>query len=223
MEYIISIKNLYKTYTKNNIAICALNRINLCIRQGEFISIMGASGSGKSTLMNIIGCLDAPTDGECEIFGKSTSRMSKKEISQLQSNNISYIFQSFNLISSLNALENTALPLMYRKYSRQSREKIAKAALESVGLSDRIYHLPCEMSGGQQQRTAVARALASNPDIILADEPTGNLDSKSSNAVMQTLRKMNDNGKTIILITHDANVALYADRIIKIDNGMLLP
>ncbi|MBQ7132472.1 MAG: ABC transporter ATP-binding protein [Oscillospiraceae bacterium] len=221
MENIISVRNIKKTYHKNSREIFALSGIDLDIKRGEFLSIMGASGSGKSTLMNIIGCLDTQTEGTCTIFGKDTSTLSKQELSQLRSLELSYIFQSYNLISSLSALENTALPLMYRRIPKAKREKIAKKALEDVGLIERIHHLPSEMSGGQQQRTAVARTLACNPEIIFADEPTGNLDSESSSCVINMLRRMNDNGKTIILITHDPKVALYADRIIRVENGMI--
>lgn len=218
---IINICNLKKIYRKQNRTVYALNGINLNVNSGEFLSIMGASGSGKSTLMNILGCLDVQTSGEYSIFGKNTADLSKKEISDLRSRNIGFIFQNFNLIPSLNALENVCLPLMYRKMPKYERECIAKRALIAVGLEDRLYHYPSEMSGGQQQRTAVARAIASNPDIILADEPTGNLDATSSKSVMHILRKMNNDGKTVILITHDPKVALFADKIIKIDRGVI--
>lgn len=221
MENIISVRNIKKTYLKNNREIFALGGIDLDIKRGEFLSIMGASGSGKSTLMNILGCLDTQSEGKCTIFGKDTSTLSKNELSQLRSLELSYIFQSYNLISSLSALENTALPLMYRRIPKAKRERIAKKALEDVGLIERIHHLPSEMSGGQQQRTAVARTLACNPEIIFADEPTGNLDAESSSCVINMLRRMNDAGKTIILITHDTKVALYADRIIRVENGLI--
>ncbi len=218
---IINICNLKKIYRKQNNTVYALNGINLNVNSGEFLSIMGASGSGKSTLMNILGCLDVQTSGKYRVFGKDTAELSKREISDLRSRNIGFIFQNFNLIPSLNALENVTLPLMYRKMPKYERECIAKRALTAVGLEDRIYHYPSEMSGGQQQRTAVARAIASNPDIILADEPTGNLDATSSKSVMHILRKMNNDGKTVILITHDPKVALFADKIIKIDRGVI--
>lgn len=218
---IINVCNLKKIYKKQNSTVYALNGINLNVNCGEFISIMGASGSGKSTLMNILGCLDVQSSGEYRIFGNSTETLSKKEVSDLRSRNIGFVFQNYNLIPSLNALENVMLPLMYRKIPKSEREEIAKRALTAVELENRMTHYPREMSGGQQQRTAVARAIASNPDIILADEPTGNLDAASSKSVMHILRKMNNGGKTVILITHDPKVALFADRIIKIEGGVI--
>lgn len=221
MENIISIRNITKSYYKNGQKISALGGIDLDIKKGEFLGIMGASGSGKSTLMNIIGCLDTQSQGVCTVLGKDTLKLSRRDLSHLRSNYLSYIFQSFNLISSLTALENTALPLMYKGISKSKRENAAKKALEDVGLIERIHHLPSEMSGGQQQRTAVARTLACDSEIIFADEPTGNLDAKSSNCVIEMLRRMNKNGKTVILITHDIKVASYADRIVRVENGRL--
>ncbi len=221
MENIISIRDIKKTYCKNGREITALGGIDLDVKKGEFLGIMGASGSGKSTLMNIMGCLDTQSQGVCTVLGKDTSKLTRRELSLLRSNYLSYIFQSFNLISSLSALENTALPLMYKGVSKSKRENAAKKALDDVGLIERIHHLPSEMSGGQQQRTAVARTLACDSEIIFADEPTGNLDAKSSDCVMDMLRRMNRNGKTVILITHDTKVASYADRIVKVEKGRL--
>lgn len=222
MEKIIDIKDVFKIYSSGNGTVNALNGINLTIYKGEFIAIVGQSGSGKSTLMNILGCLDSPTKGSYLLDNIDVSTLNDKELSNIRNNKIGFIFQGFNLIPTLTAYENVELPLIYRNINKQVRKEISSKALKSVGLSKRIYHKPSQMSGGQQQRVAIARALAATPAIILADEPTGNLDSESGKEVMKILNAIWKSGKTIILITHDASIAQNASRIVEVQDGKII-
>lgn len=221
-EKLIDIDNIYKIYLQGENEVRALNGVSLTINKGEFVAIVGASGSGKSTLMNMLGCLDVPTYGSYFLSGQNVSSFNDKKLSQIRNKMIGFIFQGFNLISGLNAYENVELPLIYRGLSKTERHKRCIQALSQVNLSERIKHRPCEMSGGQQQRVAIARAIAGDPQIILADEPTGNLDSQTGQQVMTILSDLNKKGITIVLITHDLNVASLASRIIKIKDGCIL-
>lgn len=222
MSELIKLSHITKTYNIGENTVFALKDINLTIKKGDFISIVGQSGSGKSTLMNIIGCLDIQTSGEYLLNNESISKMSNNKLSIIRNTTIGFIFQGFNLIPSLNAIENVELPLIYRGIKKKERQEIAYKSLIKVGLSNRIYHYPSQMSGGQQQRVAIARAIAGNPPIILADEPTGNLDSYSGNDILNILKELNNIGKTIILITHDNEIAKSASRTIKISDGNLI-
>lgn len=199
-----------------------MDGVTLDIEDGEFVTVVGASGSGKSTLMNILGCLDTPTSGRYFLDDKEIGALSDSELSDIRRHRIGFIFQSFNLITGLTALENVELPLLYRKIPKKHRENIALTALESVGLSDRALHRPAELSGGQQQRVAIARAIAADPQVILADEPCGNLDSRSGNEVLDILAGLNRNGKTIVMITHNEDTAKKARRLIRISDGKLM-
>jgi putative ABC transport system ATP-binding protein len=217
----IRLENVYKIYKLGDNEVFALNDVSLHISAHEFTSIIGPSGSGKSTLMNILGCLDVPTKGRYLLDGKEIEANTENELAEIRNNKIGFVFQGFNLLTKLNAIENVELPLVYKGITGKKRHQLAKEALESVGLGDRIYHKPTELSGGQQQRVAIARALVTKPPIILADEPTGNLDSKSGKEVIDIFKKLHEEGNTIILITHDMNVASQAKRIIKIQDGKL--
>lgn len=217
----IDLKNIYKIYKLGNNDVYALDNVSLHIDAHEFVSIIGPSGSGKSTLMNILGCLDVPTKGEYLLEGKDISQKTDDELAEIRNNAIGFVFQGFNLLPKLDAIENVELPLIYQNVSAKERHERAKKALESVGLGQRIHHKPTELSGGQQQRVAIARALVTNPPIILADEPTGNLDSKSGKEVMEIFKELHAKGNTIILITHDSGVAAQAKRVIKIQDGKL--
>ena len=219
---VIKLENIFKTYDNGSLSVTALKGIDLTVEKGEFLSIVGASGSGKSTLMNIIGCLDTADSGNYFLQGQNVAFLSEKELSDIRQKNIGFVFQKFNLISTLNAFENVALPLMYANIDSKSREKRVRNALESVGLLDRMYHKPSELSGGQQQRVAIARAIATRPQILLADEPTGNLDSKSSEQIMTLLKKLNSQGVSIVLITHDAKTASYATRSVTVKDGKIV-
>lgn len=214
--------DLCKRYNIGGSEVCALDNVSLDIMSGEFVTITGVSGSGKSTLMNILGCLDTPTSGTYLLDGSDVSELSDKELSRIRSRKIGFVFQSFNLIPALTALENVELPLMYRGVPKAQRRISAKEALEIVGLSDRIYHRPSEMSGGQQQRCAIARVVAADPSIILADEPCGNLDSRNSREVLDILSDLNRSGKTVVMITHDEQTAKKAQRLLRIADGRLL-
>ena len=217
----IHITDLCKTYKMGENEVHALNHINLEIKEHEFVSIIGPSGSGKSTLMNMLGCLDVPTSGEYILDNKSIKKMSDDELAGIRNNKIGFVFQGFNLLPKLTAIENVELPLIYQSVSAKERHERAKKALESVGLGERINHKPTELSGGQQQRVAIARALITNPPLILADEPTGNLDTSSGKEIMEIFKKLNENGNTIVLITHDNDVAMQAKRVVRIQDGKL--
>lgn len=217
----IDIKDMSKVYEMGENKVYALDHIDLNIKKHEFVSIIGPSGSGKSTLMNMLGCLDVPTEGIYILDGKPISKMSDDELAEIRNKKIGFVFQGFNLLPKLTAIENVELPLIYQNVPAKERRERAKKALASVGLEDRINHTPNELSGGQQQRVAIARALITNPPLILADEPTGNLDSKSGKEVMEIFKKLNEQGNTIVLITHDNDVAKQAKRIIRIQDGKL--
>ena len=220
---LIDIKNVYKIYNEGlDSEVRALNGVSLQIDRKEFVAIIGASGSGKSTLMNVIGCLDIPTYGEYALDGEEITELTDRELSRIRNKEIGFIFQGFNLIEDLTALENVELPLIYRGTRPSERRGLAELALEKVGLADRMQHHPKEMSGGQQQRVAIARALACKPPIILADEPTGNLDSRTSADVMALLREMHSEGSTVILITHDDGIAASAERVVRIKDGQIV-
>ncbi len=221
MNALVEIQDISKIYNPGENEVRALDHVSLSIQQNEFVAIIGQSGSGKSTLMNMLGCLDLPTSGTYMLNGQDVSKMTDDEQSDIRNKEIGFIFQGFNLIPNLTALENVELPLIYRGVNRQVRNELAKKALEKVGLQNRMAHKPSEMSGGQQQRVAIARAIAQAPPIILADEPTGNLDSGSSKEIMEILRGLHREGRTIILITHDNEIANEAERIIKIKDGKI--
>ena len=199
-----------------------MDGVSLSIAPGEFVAVVGQSGSGKSTLMNILGCLDTPTSGEYHLNGQDVARLNEKDLTEIRNREIGFVFQGFNLIPGLDALENVERPLLYRGMPREERRRLAAAALDEVGLSARVRHKPSQMSGGQQQRVAIARAIAARPPIILADEPTGNLDSKSGRAVMDILNALNAEGRTVILITHDDRIAQSAGRMLKIQDGKIV-
>lgn len=218
----IELKDVTKTYNMGKVKVHALRGVSFDIKQGEFISIIGPSGSGKSTIMNILGCLDNPSEGEFRLDGKEISKYSNNDLAEIRNRKIGFVFQKFNLLPKLNAYENVELPLIYQGMKSKERHKKVIASLEKVGLSDRLHHKPTELSGGQQQRVAIARALATNPPIILADEPTGNLDSVSGKEVLETLLELNSNGITIILITHDLEVASKAKRIVTLKDGKVV-
>lgn len=223
MSVIIQTENLEKTYNTGKISFKALRGINLKIEKGEFTAVMGASGSGKSTLMNIIGCLDNPTEGKYLLDGIDTSKLTKNQYADIRNQKIGFVFQGFNLIPRTTAFENVELPLFYDRTERiKHPKKAAEEALEMVGLKDRMYHIPTEMSGGQQQRVAIARALVNNPSIVLADEPTGNLDSVTSVDIMSVFQELNQKGITIILVTHEPDIALYAKRKIVLKDGLIV-
>lgn len=202
--------------------IYALNNVSLHIYKHEFVAIVGPSGSGKSTLMNMLGCLDVPTTGNYVLDGNEVSKLNDSQLAEIRNKKIGFIFQGFNLLKKLTAIENVELPLIYQGVGHKERHKRSVEALELVGLGDRVHHTPNELSGGQQQRVAIARALVSNPPLILADEPTGNLDTKSGMEIMKTLNELHQKGNTIVLITHDNNIAAQAQRIVKIQDGMII-
>lgn len=222
MSELVEIKDICKIYNPGENEVKALDHVSLTINENEFVAIIGQSGSGKSTLMNMLGCLDVPTSGSYFLHGQDVSHMSDDELSDVRNKEIGFIFQGFNLIAGLTALENVELPLIYRGVSKRERLRLADTALDKVGLENRKDHKPAEMSGGQQQRVAIARAIAQAPPIILADEPTGNLDSASSKEIMEILKKLNEEGRTVILITHDNDIAAQAKRIIKIIDGKIV-
>jgi len=222
MSSVITIKELNKTYKNGSVEVHALKDVNLEIQHGEFIAVMGQSGSGKSTLMNILGCLDRPTSGEYLLEGINIKDQSQDELSLIRNKKIGFVFQAFNLIPRTDVLRNVELPMIYAKQKTSYRRARAIELLEKVGLGDRTHHLPNELSGGQKQRVAIARALANNPPIILADEPTGNLDTQSSDEIMEIFRDLNKEGSSIILVTHEPEIAEYADRVIVFRDGRLI-
>lgn len=220
---VIETKKLSRIFKTGDIEVHALTAIDLVIQEGEFVAIMGSSGSGKSTLLHIIGCLDRPTSGAYELDGVQVNALNKNQLADIRNQKIGFIFQSYNLLSRTTALENVELPLVYDRTGRFSNSKeIAKKALEQVGLADRIYHKTNELSGGQQQRVTIARALVNNPALILADEPTGNLDTKNSIEIADLFVKLNNEGKTIVMITHETDIAQFAKRIIYLRDGRIL-
>lgn len=220
--HLIKVRDVYKIYNPGENQVNALDGVSITIDEGEFVAIIGQSGSGKSTLMNMLGLLDTPTQGEYYINGKLVDDLTDDQMSVIRNEEIGFIFQGFNLIASLTALENVELPLVYRGMKKDERREISKNALERVGLGSRMHHLPAEMSGGQQQRVAVARAIAARPPVILADEPTGNLDTKSTKEVMAILHELKDEGRTVIVITHDNEIAEEAERVIRIRDGKVV-
>ncbi|HLP96563.1 MAG TPA: ABC transporter ATP-binding protein [Saprospiraceae bacterium] len=218
---LISIKNLNKTYIMGHEKVEALKDVSLDIQKNEYVALMGPSGSGKSTLMNLVGCLDSPTRGEYWLNGKEVSTMDDSELAEVRNKDIGFVFQTFNLMPRLSALENVALPLVYAGVGKEERLERARKALESVGLGDRVMHKPNELSGGQRQRVAVARALVNNPAIILADEPTGNLDTKTSYEIMGLFEQIHKAGNTVILVTHEQDIAQHAHRIVRLRDGLV--
>ena len=222
-ETVVRLENVVKTYSMGESEVHALQGISFQIEQGEFLSIMGPSGSGKSTCMNMIGCLDRPTSGLVEINGKETAKMTEKELAVLRNQTVGFVFQQYHLIASMNVLENVMLPLKYAHVEKAERVERAKKALESVGLADRIKHRPHELSGGQKQRVAIARAMVTNPRILLADEPTGALDSATGKQVMELFSKINkEQGTTVIIVTHDPRIGESTKRCIRILDGQLV-
>lgn len=222
MDSLVEIRDICKIYNPGENEVKALDHVSLTIHENEFVAIIGQSGSGKSTLMNMLGCLDVPTSGSYYLHGQDVSHMSDNELSDVRNKEIGFIFQGFNLIAGLTALENVELPLIYRGVGKRERLRLADTALDKVGLSKRKTHKPSEMSGGQQQRVAIARAIAQAPPVILADEPTGNLDSASTKEIIEILQSLHEEGRTVILITHDNEIAAQAKRIIKIMDGKIV-
>ncbi len=219
---IIELKDVHKVYQMGETKVRALRGSSLEVKKGEFLSIEGPSGSGKSTLMNMIGCLDVPTSGKIHLERWDIEKLKESDLAQIRGKKIGFIFQTFNLIKNLTAMENVAMPMMFQGVPREKRLKRAKDLLGEMGLEERLNHKPAELSGGQQQRVAIARALANDPDVILADEPTGNLDTRTGRKVLQKLKDLNEEeGKTIVMVTHDPNAAEYADRIVKIKDGVV--
>lgn len=216
---LVKLSKVNKLYQTGEIFFQALKNINLEVKRGDFVAVIGASGSGKSTLMNIIGLLDKPTSGTYELDGEDTSRLKEDDLAGIRNKKIGFVFQSFNLLPRTTALDNVAMPLIYAGVSRQERNEKAEKALGQVGLSDKLKSHPNQLSGGQQQRVAIARALVNDPEIILADEPTGNLDSKSGKEIMVIFKRLNNEGKTIIMITHEVSIAKFAKRVIRLKDG----
>ena len=221
MTPIIEIKNISRHFKVGNEVIKALDNVDLNIFLNEFVALMGQSGSGKSTLMNILGCLDTPSKGSYKLNKKTISNLNDNILAEIRNKEIGFVFQTFNLLPKSTALENVMLPLIYAGYNKKEREKKAFEALKKVGLSDRVKHKPNELSGGQRQRVAVARALVNNPSIILADEPTGNLDSKTSSEIMNLFQEIHNNGNTVIIVTHEEDIAKYTKRIISLKDGKI--
>ena len=221
-QTVIDIQGITKTYVNCKFSVPVLHGIDLVVNKGEFVSIMGPSGSGKSTFMNILGCLDRPTTGSYRLNGDEVATLSDDELAYVRNKQIGFVFQSFNLLTKLTALENVALPMIYAGVNKKMRIERATQLLQSVGLGERMDHLPSELSGGQRQRVAIARALANNPAIIMADEPTGNLDSKSTIDVMNIFRGLHDEGRTILLVTHEPDIATYASRNVVLKDGIIV-
>jgi putative ABC transport system ATP-binding protein len=221
LETVIKIRKIVRNFKLGSETIKVLREIDLDIEKGEYVALMGPSGSGKSTLMNILGCLDTPTSGEYELNGQIVSKLDDNELADIRNKEIGFIFQTFNLLPRSTALDNVILPLIYAGKSKTERDTMARKALDQVGLSDRITHKPNELSGGQRQRVAIARALVNNPSILLADEPTGNLDSKTSVEIMGLLHDIHESGNTIIIVTHEEDIAQHAHRIIRLRDGVI--
>ncbi len=219
MDKVIEIKNIVKNYVIGEVIVQALRSVTINIERNEYVAIMGPSGSGKSTLMNLVGCLDTPTSGSYILNGTDVSKMEDDYLAEIRNKEIGFIFQTFNLLPRYTALENVTLPLIYAGVSKAEREKVSIATLKQVGLADRMLHKPNELSGGQRQRVAIARALVNNPSIILADEPTGNLDSKTSIDIMNLLDEIHKKGNTVIVVTHEEDIAMHAARIIRLFDG----
>lgn len=218
---VIQTQDIAKIYKMGTETVEALKSVTINIDKGEYVAFMGPSGSGKSTLMNIIGCLDTPTRGKYKLAGQDVSETSENDLAEIRNKEIGFVFQTFNLLPRQSSLENVALPLVYAGFSKSQREERALEVLDSVGLADRAYHKPNELSGGQRQRVAIARALVNNPSIILADEPTGNLDTKTSYEIMELFQMLHDQGNTIVMVTHEDDIAQYAHRIIRMRDGLV--
>lgn len=218
---LIKITNIKRDFALGNETVYVLKGIDLEINKGEYVALMGPSGSGKSTLMNLLGCLDTPTSGSYILNGKDVSQMKDDELAEIRNKEIGFVFQTFNLLPRTTALDNVALPMIYAGFSKSERNKRAAEVLEQVNLADRMDHQPNQLSGGQRQRVAIARALVNNPSIILADEPTGNLDSKTSEEIMKLFNEIHSNGNTVILVTHEEEIAAYAHRIIRLRDGLI--
>lgn len=221
MKKIIETISISKTYRMGEELVQALKSISIVVNKGEYVAFMGPSGSGKSTLMNIIGCLDSPTTGSYVLNGKDVSDMTENELAEVRNKEIGFVFQTFNLLPRASCLDNVALPLIYAGYNKTDRTEMAFQALKNVGLGDRVGHKPNELSGGQRQRVAIARALVNNPSIILADEPTGNLDSKTSYGIMELFHELHQKGNTIIMVTHEDDIAHYAHRVVRLRDGLV--
>ncbi len=221
MKKIIETSDIQKTYRMGTEEVRALKSVSITVDKGEYVAFMGPSGSGKSTLMNIIGCLDTPTSGKYVLNGKDVSDMTENELAEIRNKEIGFVFQTFNLLPRASCLENVALPLIYAGFNKTDRQEKANFTLASVGLGDRVHHKPNELSGGQRQRVAIARALVNNPSIILADEPTGNLDSKTSYDIMELFHELHQKGNTIIMVTHEDDIAHYAHRIVRLRDGLV--
>lgn len=221
MKKIIETSDIQRTYKMGNEEVRALKSVSISVNKGEYVAFMGPSGSGKSTLMNIIGCLDTPSAGTYILNNKDVSDMSENELAEIRNREIGFVFQTFNLLPRASCLENVALPLIYAGFNKSDREEKAFLALKNVGLADRVHHKPNELSGGQRQRVAIARALVNDPSIILADEPTGNLDTKTSYSIMELFHELHQKGNTIIMVTHEDDIAHYAHRVIRLRDGLV--
>ena len=222
MEPIIDIRDVHKTYVMGEERVRALAGVSLTVRPADYIAVMGPSGSGKSTLMNVIGCLDTPTSGSYRLQGEEISRLDDDQLARIRNQRIGFVFQTFNLLPRVDAVRNVELPLVYSGLSREERRSKAEKALASVGLADRMHHRPNEMSGGQRQRVAIARALVNDPAIVLADEPTGNLDSRTGEEVMELIDRLNAGGHTIVLVTHEESLAMRAGRVVRLRDGRIV-
>lgn len=222
MHPMVELQDVSKIYQDGDLKVAALSHVSLTVERGEFVAVVGPSGSGKSTLMNLIGCLDVPTEGVCRVAGRELSGVSADELARLRNREIGFVFQGFNLLAALTAVENVELPLRYRGEPAARRRELAVRALEEVGMGDRLGHRPSQLSGGQQQRVAIARAIAGSPPLILADEPTGSLDSAAGARVMELLRALWRQGKTVVIITHDQQIAAGAQRTVRIADGQVV-